>query len=102
MRQIRTEFPEFARDEAKENVIILSTPPGGVYTMLAKKAINTVEGFKGEKVALIGWFFGKWLPPGAQAVVRPGGERQLYLGAGLSHPRYVFTQLCWMKRKERI
>ncbi len=84
MRQIRSEFPEFARDEAKENVIVLMTPPGGVYTMLAKKAINTTDGFKGEKVALIGRFFGKWLPPGAQAIVRPGGERYDLLQRGVT------------------
>lgn len=84
MRQMRTEFPEFARDEAKENVIILATPTGGVYTMLAKKPIKTMEGFKGEKVALIGRFFGKWLPPGAQAIVRPGGERYDLLQGGVT------------------
>jgi TRAP-type C4-dicarboxylate transport system substrate-binding protein len=84
MRQMRSEFPEFVRDESKENVIVLSTPPGGVYTLLAKKPIKTVDGFKGEKVALIGRFFGKWLPPGAQAVVRPGGERYDLLQGGVT------------------
>jgi len=84
MRQIRSEFPEFVRDEAKENTITIATPPGGVYTILSKKPLRTVEDFKGEKVALIGRFFGKWLPPGAQAIVRPAGERYDLLQGGVT------------------
>jgi hypothetical protein len=42
------------------------------------------EDFKGEKVALIGRFFGKWLPPGAQAIVRPAGERYDLLQGGVT------------------
>ncbi len=84
MRQIRSEFPEFARDEAKENVMTIATPPGGIYTVLAKKPMQTVEDFKGEKVALIGRFFGKWLPPGAAAVVRPAADRYDLLQRGVT------------------
>jgi len=77
MRQIRGEFPQFAADETR------CDPPGGVYNFMSKKPLKTVADFKGEKVSLIGRYFGRWLPPGAAAVVRPGGERYDLLRGGV-------------------
>ncbi len=83
MRQIREEIPEFARDETREKVVMMSDPPGGVYNFMSKKPLKTVADFKGEKVSLIGRYFGRWLPPGATAVVRPAGERYDLLRGGV-------------------
>ncbi len=44
---------------------------------------RTIEDFKGEKVSLVGRYFGRWLPPGATAVVRPGTERYDLLHTGV-------------------
>lgn len=83
MRQIRAEFPEFVADETRENVVMMSNPPGGVYNFMSKKPLKTVDDFKGEKVSLVGRYFGRWMPPGATAVVRPGGERYDLLRGGV-------------------
>jgi TRAP-type C4-dicarboxylate transport system substrate-binding protein len=83
MRQIRGEFPQFAADETRENVVMMCNPPGGVYDFMSKKPLKTVADFKGEKVALIGRYFARWLPPGASAVVRPAAERYDLLRGGV-------------------
>ena len=50
---------------------------------MSKKPLKTVDDFKGEKVSLVGRYFGRWMPPGATAVVRPGGERYDLLRGGV-------------------
>jgi TRAP-type C4-dicarboxylate transport system substrate-binding protein len=82
-RQIRQEFPEFYRDHRRQNIIQLCDPPGGVYDFLSKIPVRTLKDFEGQKVSLIGRYFGKWLPPGATAVVRLGHERYDLLRAGV-------------------
>lgn len=82
-RQIRKEFPEFYRDHRRQNLIQLCDPPGGVYDFLSKIPVRTLKDFEGQKVSLIGRYFGKWLPPGATAVVRLGHERYDLLRAGV-------------------
>ena len=82
MRQIRTEFPQFAQDETRENVVMICNPPGGVYDFMSKKPLKTIADFKGEKVSLVGRYFGRWLPPGASAVVCPAAERYNLLRDG--------------------
>lgn len=83
MRKILEEFPEFKRDETREKVVLIAFAPGGEYMFLSKKPLRSVNDFKGEKVSLIGRYLGKWMPPGASAVVRPGQERYDLLRTGV-------------------
>ncbi len=83
MRKIRSEFPEFSKELADQNAILLSDPPQGSYNFLSKTPLRTVKDFEGKKVGLIGRYFGRWLPPGAQAVVRPSSERYEMLKSGV-------------------
>jgi TRAP-type C4-dicarboxylate transport system substrate-binding protein len=83
MRKIEEEFPQMKKDAERENVIMLADPPGGEYAFMSKKPLKTLEDFKGEKVSLVGRYFGKWLPPGATAVVRPATERYELLRGGV-------------------
>ena len=83
MRKIRAEIPQFVKDETKENVVMICNAPGGVYDFMSKNPVKTLADFKGEKVSLVGRYFGRWLPPGATAVVRPAGERYDLLRGGV-------------------
>ncbi len=82
-RQIRAEFPQFAQDAKKENIIMLMDAPGGEYNFMSTKPLKNIADFKGEKVTLVGRYFGRWLPPGATAVVRPVAERYDLLRTGV-------------------
>ena len=84
MRQIRSEFPQFAAELAQQNAIMISDIPQGSYNFLSKLPLRTIEDFKGKKVAAIGRYFGRWLPPGATAVVRPAHERFDLLKTGVT------------------
>jgi TRAP-type C4-dicarboxylate transport system substrate-binding protein len=83
MRKIRAEIPQFVKDETRENVVMICDPPGGVYDFMSVNPVKTLADFKGEKVSLVGRYFGRWLPPGATAVVRPAGERYDLLRGGV-------------------
>ena len=82
-RQIRTEFPQFEEDEKKENIKLIMAAPGGEYGFMSKKPLNSLDDFKGEKVSLVGRYFGRWMPPGAVPVVRPVSERYDMLRNGV-------------------
>lgn len=82
-RKIRAEFPQFAQDAKKENIIMLMDAPGGEYAFMSTKPLKSIDDFKGEKVTLVGRYFGRWLPPGATAVVRPVAERYDLLRTGV-------------------
>lgn len=82
-RQIRSEFPQFEEDEKKENIKLIMSAPGGEYGFMSKKPLNSIDDFKGEKVSLVGRYFGRWMPPGAVAVVRPVAERYDMLRNGV-------------------
>lgn len=84
MRQIRSEFPQFAKELAEQNAVMLSDYPQGSYNFLSREPLRTVDDFKGKKVGLIGRYFGRWLPPGATAVVRPAHERYDLLKTGVT------------------
>jgi len=75
MRKIRSEFPQFAADDTRENIIMIANCSGGRYDFMSTKPLRTIDDFKGEKVSLIGRYFGRWLPPGAAPVVRPFTDR---------------------------
>ena len=101
MRQMRTEFPEFARDEAKENVIILTTPPGGVYTMLAKKPIKTVDEFQGRESGPDRAILRKMASPGG-AGRRPSGGRAVRpasSGVTIGQHRPIRFDVCLQARR---
>lgn len=83
MRKMRSEFPQFAEELAGQNAIMIADLPFGVYDFMSKKPLKKIDDFKGEKVSLIGRYFGRWLPPGATAVVRPGHERYDLLRSGV-------------------
>jgi len=82
-RKIRAEFPQFAQDAKKENIIMIMDAPGGEYAFMSTKPLKSIADFKGEKVTLVGRYFGRWLPPGATAVVRPVAERYDLLRTGV-------------------
>jgi len=84
MRKIRSEFSEFAKELASQNAILIADIPQGKYNFLSKVPLRTIEDFRGKKVALIGRYFGRWLPPGATAVVRPAHERYDMLKTGVT------------------
>lgn len=98
-RRMKKAFPHFRRDEEKQNVILVSDAPGGPYDMMSKKPLKTIDDFKGQKVSLIGKYFGKWLPPGATAVVRPMADRYELVSNGVTtidlHPftHFYFTKM---------
>ncbi len=83
LRQIRSEFPQFAQDYTKQNIVMIFDAPGAQNDFMSKVSIKTIEDFKGRKVAIIGRYFGRWLPPGATAVVRPTYERYDMLRSGV-------------------
>lgn len=82
-KQIRSEFPQFGEELAKQNVIMMTDTGATAYTMLSRIPLRKLDDFKGKKVGLIGRYFGRWLPPGAVPVVRPGQERYELLKNGV-------------------
>lgn len=75
MKKLHSEFPQFKQDHDKQNVVLVSDPPGSTYRFMSKSPVKTLADFKGKRVGLVGRYFGRWLPPGASAVVRPGPQR---------------------------
>ena len=82
-RRMRKEFSEWDRDEARYNAKMMVFAPGGEYTFLSTKPLRKLDDFKGQKVTLVGRYLGRWLPPGATAVVRPAGERYELIRTGV-------------------
>ncbi len=82
-RQMRAEFPQLEQEEAKQNLVHLFQIQDGKYDFMSKIPLKTLDDFKGQKVTLIGRYFGRWLPPGASAIVRPGHERYDMLRSGV-------------------
>ncbi len=83
INKIRAEFPEFAKEWNKENIVPIIDLPQGTYLFLSRTPIRNLEDFKGKKVALAGRYFGRTLPPGASPVVRPGHDRYDMLKNGV-------------------
>jgi TRAP-type C4-dicarboxylate transport system substrate-binding protein len=83
-RQIRSEFSQLPAEWKRENIMLVAKPPQGTYAFLSRVPLRKLEDWKGLKVALIGRYFARWLPPGATAVVRPGPERYDLLKSGIS------------------
>ena len=102
-REIKKAFPQFREDETKQNVIMVSDAPGGAYDFMSKEPLKTLADFNGQKVGLVGRYFGRWLPPGATAVVRPMHDRYELLQNGVTtidlHP---FTHFYFTKVQELI
>lgn len=83
MQQIRSEFPQFTKELDDNNAVLMADLPFGVYNFMSIEPLRNVKDFDGKKVSLIGRYFGRWLPPGATAVVRPGHERYDMLRTGV-------------------
>ena len=82
-RKLKEKFPQLRQDEEKQNVLRVCDAPGGPYDFMSKKPLRTNEDFKGEKISLVGRYFGRWLPPGATAVVRGMQDRYELLQTGV-------------------
>jgi len=82
-REMKKRFPQLRADEEKQNVLRVCDPPGGPYDFMSRKPLKSIDDFKGEKVSLVGRYFGRWLPPGATAVVRPMHDRYELLQTGV-------------------
>lgn len=83
MIKIRSEFPQLTEEVTRQNIAMIVKMPLGVYDFMSKKPLKTVDDFRGEKVSLVGRYFGRWLPPGATAVVRGAQERYDLLRSGV-------------------
>ena len=83
-RELRSEFPQFAKELAGQNAILMMGVAAGEYYFASKTPLRNLDDFKGTKVALIGRYFGRWLPPGTTAVVRPMHERYELLKSGVA------------------
>lgn len=58
--QMYREFPQFAGDLAKYNAMPIMNNAATVYQIMSKKPITSLEDFNGQKIALIGRYFGTW------------------------------------------
>lgn len=82
--QLMQEFPEFARDLEKYNTVQIANYSGAVYQILSKSPIKTLADFKGQKISLIGRYFGRWVQvPGAIPVVAAAHDRYTMLQTGV-------------------
>lgn len=83
-RQVMSEFPEFDKMYAKYNLYRFMNFSGAVYNIMSKEPVETLAGFKGKKIALIGRYFGRWVQPaGAIPVVAAGHDRYTMLQTGV-------------------
>lgn len=83
-KQIRSEIPQFNKEFTQQNSMVIADLPQTTYAFLSKEPLRSIDDFKGKKVGLIGRYFGRWLPPGATAVVRPGHDRYDMLKTGVT------------------
>jgi TRAP-type transport system periplasmic protein len=60
-RQMYTEFPQFNKDYAKYNGIMLQTSPSTPYQIMSKAKVSKMEDFKGKKISVIGRFLPDWI-----------------------------------------
>ena len=82
--QLMSEFPEFARDLAKRNVVQIMNASGTVYQILSKTPVKTLADFQGQKISLIGRYFGRWVKvAGAIPVVAAAHDRYTMLQTGV-------------------
>jgi len=78
------EFPEFAEEYARYNCKLLQLQASESYRFMSKEPVNSLSDFEGQKVGLIGRYFGRWVQPsGAVPVVCPVTERYTNLQTGL-------------------
>ena len=84
MRQIYTEFPQFAADFKKNNIQKIFQSPGITEVFLSKMPLKSFEDFKGKKCKVIGRYFGRWIQAlGAAPVSAPGTEVYTMMQTGI-------------------
>jgi len=83
--QMYKEFPQFAGDLAKYNAMPIMNNSATVYQIMSQKPITTLEDFKGQKIALIGRYFGGWFKAvGAIPVVAAAHDRYTMMQTGVT------------------
>jgi len=83
-RQIYEEFPDFRKNLAKYNALLVMNTSACAYQLLSKKPIKHLKDFKGKKISLIGRYFGRWVDAcGAIPVVAPAADRYTMLQTGV-------------------
>lgn len=84
MRQINFEFPQFAKDFDKHNIVKIFQSPGIKEVFLSKEPIKKYEDFQGKKCKVIGRYFGRWIEAlNAVPVAAPGTEVYTMLQTGV-------------------
>jgi TRAP-type C4-dicarboxylate transport system substrate-binding protein len=84
MRQIYEEFPQFAADMKKNNIVKIFQSPGITEVFLTKEKITSLDQLKGKRCKVIGRYFGKWLTPiGIAPVAAPGTEVYTMMQTGV-------------------
>ena len=83
--QMYKEFPQFAGDLAKYNAIPIMNNAATVYQIMSKTPITKLEDFKGQKIALIGRYFGRWFEAvDAIPVVAAAHDRYTMMQTGVT------------------
>ena len=83
-RQVYEEFPDFRKNLAKHNALLIMNTSACAYQFLSKTPLRNLDDFNGKKVALIGRYFGRWVEPtGAIPVVAPAADRYTMLQTGV-------------------
>lgn len=83
-RQIYEEFPDFRKNLAKYNALLIMNTSACAYQLLSKEPIKNLKAFKGKKISVIGRYFGRWVDAcGAIPVVAPAADRYTMLQTGV-------------------
>jgi len=60
-RQMYAEFPQFKKDYAKYNALLLQVSGSTPYQLLSKVKVRKLDDFKGKKVLVMGRYLGDWI-----------------------------------------
>jgi len=60
-RQMYAEFPQFKKDYAKYNALLLQVSGSTPYQLLSKIKVTKLKDFKGKKVMVMGRYLGDWI-----------------------------------------
>ena len=60
-RQMYAEFPQFKKDYAKFNGLLLQVSGSSPYQIMSKVKVTKLDDFKGKKIAVMGRYLGDWV-----------------------------------------